>query len=64
MKKKVPFGKKVKRVKRIARAAKAGNTFYQKVLPWILVAGAAAASFFLDVPVPERKKREKYKETW
>ena len=64
MKKKTPFGKKVKRVKRIARVAKGGNTFYQKVLPWILVAGAAAAAFFLDVPVPEQKKRKKYKETW
>ncbi len=63
-KKKVPFGKKVKRVKSVVRVAKAGNTFYTKVLPWILVAGAAAAAAFLDVPIPERKEREKYKETW
>lgn len=63
-KKKIPFGKKVKNVKRIAGMTKGATLFYTQVLPWILVGFAAVAYVALNVPVPERKIKEKYKETW
>ena len=63
-KKKVPFGKKVKRVKTAFRIGKGASVFYTRVLPWILVAFAAAVYAVFSIPIPERKIRTTYKETW
>ena len=63
-KKKVPFGKKVKKVKAAFRVGKGATTFYTKVLPWILVAFAAVVYAVFSIPIPERKIRTPYKETW
>ncbi|MBR5739640.1 MAG: hypothetical protein IKY02_06580 [Lachnospiraceae bacterium] len=63
-KKKVPFGKKVQRAKTAVKVGKGGVKFYKDVLPWILVGFAAVAYAWFSIPIPERKERANYKETW
>ena len=56
--------KKIRRIRRTAKAVKTGFFFYNRILPWLLVAFAAVAYAVFNVPVPEKKEPKKYKETW
>ena len=60
MTKKTDTGKFVKNAKRVVKGVRVADTAYHKVLPWVLVAFAAAAYFFLDVPIPDRKMKIRY----
>ncbi len=60
MTKKTNTGKIVKNAKRVVKGVRVADTTYHKVLPWVLVAFAALAYFFLDVPIPDRKMKIKY----
>lgn len=56
--------KLVKNVRRVKRAVQVGNVIWNRIIPWALVVFAAIAYAILNVKIPEKKVRKKYKETW